>query len=458
MNELLAIGISHKTAPVALRERLAFSESQAAEVMRDLHAHSEIHEAVAISTCNRTELYFVVNNPVEAETLALGELTRHSGIRPTELVERLYTHRGEDMVKHLMRVTSGLDSMITGETEVLGQVKRAYELALTVGVTGPVTNRLFRDAIAAARRAHSETAIGSLKVSVSSLAVELARESIGHDLADQRTLVIGAGGNGELTAKALSNAGVHTVFVANRRYDRAIGVAERYGGKAVRFDHLPDELLETDIVLSSTGSPHMLIDADTIGEVMRQRKGRPLLMIDMAVPRDIDPAVATIDGVTYFDMDDLERTIDRNLGVRRVEAAKAESVITEEHERFDQWLASLDVLPTISAMRQRAEGIADQVVAENRDKFESLSAADHERVDAMVRSLVSRVLHEPTMRLKRASGAGDAYTYIQALRELFALDLADEARQAEREPISERTSAEVRSLDERRGRGRGGQA
>lgn len=454
MTDLLAIGISHKTAPVALRERLALSENQAVAMLRDLQDRAEIHEAMAISTCNRTELYFVVSDPVEAETLALGELTRHAGIRPTQLVERLYTHRGEAMVKHLMRVTAGLDSMVIGETEVLGQVKRAYELALGAGVTGPVINRLFRDAIAAAKRAHSETGVGSLKTSVSSAAVELARDTIGHDLADQHTLVIGAGGNGELTAKALSNAGVHTVFVANRHYDRAIGVAERYGGEAVRMDHLPDELIKADIVLSSTGSPHTLIDAEAIEEVMRRREGRPLLMIDIAVPRDIDPDVGAIDGVTYFDMDDLQRAIDRNLNVRRVEASKAESIIAEEHDRFDRWMTSLDVLPTVAALRQRAEQIAEQVVAENRTKFEGLTEADHERIDAMVRSIVSRVLHEPTLRLKRASGADDAYTYIQALRELFALEI--EAEQQRPATSGEQTEADVRSLDEHRERGRGG--
>lgn len=459
MTELLAIGISHKTAPVALRERLALSEREATDVLLELHSRPEIHEAVAISTCNRTELYIVAANPVEAETSALGVLARQAGIRPTQLVERLYTHRGEAMVKHLMRVAAGLDSMVIGETEVLGQVKRAYELALGEGVTGPVTNRLFRDAIAAAKRAHSETGISSLKVSVSSAAVELARDTIGRDLADQSTLVIGAGGNGELTAKALSNAGVHTIFVANRHYNRAIGVAKRYGGKAVRFDKLPEELMSADIVLSSTGSPHQLIDAETIAEVMRQRDGRPLLIIDIAVPRDVDPEVATIEGVTYFDMDDLQRAIDRNLSVRRVEASKAESIIAQEHDRFDRWLGSLDVMPTVAALRKRADEIAEQVVAENRSKFESLTDADHQRIDAMVRSIVSRVLHEPTLRLKRASGADDAYAYIQALRELFALDLDDEVRRAQSEEPTNREPAEVRSLDtRRRERGRGGQS
>ncbi|HEV7918054.1 MAG TPA: glutamyl-tRNA reductase [Solirubrobacterales bacterium] len=448
MTELLAIGISHKTAPVALRERLAFSEGQATGVLHDLHSHPEIHEAVAISTCNRTELYFVVSDAVEAETLALSELTRHAGIRPTELVELLYTQRSEEVVKHLMRVTSGLDSMVVGETEVLGQVKRAYELALVEGVTGPISNRLFRDAIAAAKRVHSETGVGSLKVSVSSAAVELARETFG-ELAGQRTLVIGAGGNGELTAKALSDAGADTVFVANRRYDRAIGVAQRHGGKAVRFESLPQELIETDIVLSSTGSPHQIIDVDEMKIVMEERAGRPLLMIDIAVPRDIDPEVNSIEGVTLFDMDDLQHAIDRNLNVRRSEAVRAESIIKQENQRFARWMTSLDVVPTVAAMRQRGEAIAQQVVTENLGRFESLSEADRERIDAMARAIVSRMLHEPTLRLKRASGEDDAYAYIQALRELFALDAGSDAPAADAE-----SSAEVRSLDEHRGRDR----
>ncbi|MFY9264283.1 MAG: glutamyl-tRNA reductase [Solirubrobacterales bacterium] len=445
LTELLAIGISHKTAPVALRERLAFSEGQATSVLHDLHSHAEIHEAVAISTCNRTELYFVVGDAVEAETLALSELTRHAGIRPTELIERLYTQRGPEVAEHLMRVTAGLDSMVVGETEVLGQVKRAYELALVEGVTGPISNKLFRDAIATGKRIHSETGVSSLKTSVSSTAVELARETLG-DLASQKTLVIGAGGNGELTARALSEAGVETVFVANRRYDRAIGVAKRYGGKAVRFDSLPEELVNTDIVLSSTGSPHQLIGVDEIEIVMEQRHHRPMLMIDIAVPRDIDPAVGAIDGVTYFDMDDLQRAIDRNLSVRRGEATKAELIVAQERERFERWLTNLDVLPTIRALRRRAESIAEHVVRENLDKFESLSEVDRERVDAMARAIVSRVLHEPTLRLKKSSGDDDAYAYVQTLRELFALDPSNDGPEGE--------PAEVRSLDEHRGRGR----
>lgn len=453
MPELLAIGISHKTAPVALRERLALSTGQAKQVLNDLRQNEEIHEAVAISTCNRTELYMVASDSVAAESLALSHLARRAEIRPTELVEQLYTFHEGEMVQHLMRVTSGLDSMIVGETEVLGQVKRAFELALDENTTGPIMNRLFGSAISAGKRVQTETGVGELKVSVSTSAVELARETLG-ELDEHRTLVIGAGGNGELTARALSDAGVETVFVANRHYDRAIGVAKGIGGKAVRFDKLPEELLTTDIVLSSTGSPHTLIHADEMQTVMKERNGSPLLMIDIAVPRDIDTAVGEIPGVTLFDMDDIQNAVDRNLSVRRSEATKAETVVAQEVEKFERWFATLDVVPTISALRMQAETIAEQVVIENSAKFEDLSPADRARIDAMAGAIVSRILHEPTMQLKKSSGEDSAYIYIQALRELFGLDAGvgtNVGAQDEDQPI-----AEIRSLDEQRERGRGG--
>src|SRR5437764_406614 len=252
---LLALGISHKTAPLALRERLALPEGRAAGVLRDLVAHPEIHEAVAISTCNRTEIYLVASDPVDAESAALSTLSRQAGIPPTELLGSLYSPREMDAARHLFGVASGLESMIVGEAEVQGQVKRAYELALVEGATGPITNRLFRDALATGKRARTETAIGRSRVSVSSVAVELARGTLG-ELDSRRVLVIGAGENGELTAKALRERGVETVFVANRRYDRAVGLAQRLGGPAVRFDDLPRELQAADIVGGSTALPH----------------------------------------------------------------------------------------------------------------------------------------------------------------------------------------------------------
>jgi glutamyl-tRNA reductase len=451
MPELLSIGISHKTAPVALRERLSLATGQAKQLMHDLIGAEEIHETVAISTCNRTELYLVTSDSVAAESIALGRLAKLAGIRPTELVERLYTFHGSDMAAHLMRVCGGLDSMVVGETEILGQVKRSYEVALEVQVTGPITNRLFHNSIAAGKRVQSETWIGAGRVSVSSTAVELARETIG-ELANKQALVIGAGGNGELTARALSDAGVDTVFIANRRYGRAIGVAEVIGGRAVRFENLPEELVGADIVLSSTGSPHTLLHADEMHQVMKERGGRPLLMIDIAVPRDIDTAVGEVPGITLFDMDDLQETVAKTIQVRRSEAAKAEGVVAQEVEKFERWTTTLDVIPTISELRQRGQAIAEQVVTENAGKFENLSDADRERLEAMANSIVSRMLHEPTLKLKKSTEDDDAYVYLQALRELFGLDAGATSNVDADDDLG--SVAQVHQLDDQRSRGR----
>jgi glutamyl-tRNA reductase len=446
MGELLALGVSHKTAPLPLRERLALPEGRAAAVLSELTAHDTIHEAVAISTCNRTELYLIATDPVDAENAALGVLSRRAEIRPTELLGTLYSMRGKEAVGHLFSVAAGLDSMIVGEAEIQGQVKRAYELALVEGATGPITNRLFRDALAAGKRVRTETEVGRSRVSVSSIAVELAAGMLG-DLARRRVLVIGAGENGELTAQALGARGVHTVFVANRRYDRAIGLAQRFGGAAVRFDDLPAELERADIVVSSTASPHQIVGCEELAPITRRRGGRPLVLIDIAVPRDIDPSVRDLPSIALYDMDDLQREVARNLDGREGEATRGRTLVEQEVERFDRWLTSLDVVPTISALRERGDAIVEQVLGENESRWESLSAADRERLAVMARAVVSRLLHEPTLRLKSSSGQDASYFYVYALRELFGLEgpLA---------PGMEAPAAEVTQLAPRRTRRR----
>src|SRR3954454_15427962 len=379
---LLALGVSHKTAPLPVRERLAPPEGRSATVLRELVGHADVHEAVAISTCNRTEVYLVVSDPVEAESATLAVLARQGRIRPTELFGAIYSLRDGDAVRHLFQVAAGLDSMIVGEAEVQGQVKRAYELALVEGVTGPVSNRLFRDALAAGKRVRTETSISRAHVSVSSVAVELARAALG-ELDTRSVLVIGAGENGELTARALHERGVDTVFVANRRYDRAIGLAQRFGGHAVRFEDLPRQLLAADIVVGATASPHQIVGRDEMQLVAGQRAGRPLLMIDIAVPRDIEPSVREVAGVTLYDMDDLQREVARNMGSREGEAVRARQLVDQEVERFMQWLSSLDVVPTIAALRELGEGVVEQVLRENDSRWESLSDADRERLGVM---------------------------------------------------------------------------
>jgi glutamyl-tRNA reductase len=312
-------------------------------------------------------------------------------------------------------------------------------------VSGPVSNRLFRDALAAGKRVRTETGIARSNVSVSTVAVQLAAVFLG-SLDGRRVLVVGAGENAEVTARALRERGVSTVFVANRRYDRALGLAQRFGGRAVTFDDLPAELEAADIVVSSTGAPHQIIGREELELVAARRLGRPLVLIDLAVPRDIEPAARDCPGIALHDMDDLQKAVARNLGERRAEAEQAHLVVREEVERFEAWLDSLDVVPTISALRQRGEDVVQQVLHENESRWESLSAGDRERVETMARALVSRLLHEPTLRLKGAAGAEDSYRYVHALRELFALE-ADLGALEE-----EATGAEVTALESRRRR------
>jgi glutamyl-tRNA reductase len=441
VNELLVIGASHKTASLALRERMSLPEGRAASLLGELVRAVEVHEAVAISTCNRTELYLVANDPVDAESLALSALARQAGIRPTELLGNLYSLRGTDAVRHLFKVAAGLDSMIIGESEIQGQVRRAYELALVEGTTGPITNRLFRDALGAGKRARTETGIGRSRVSVSSVAVELAQQVLG-ELAARRVLVIGAGENGEVTARALADRGVHSIFVANRRYDRAIGLAQRFGGEAVRFDELPELLTQADIVVACTGSPHQIVGRQELALVVEERDGRPLLLIDIAVPRDIDPAVRGLPGITLYDMDDLQHAVARNMSGREAEAVKAGRLIEMEVERFARWLGSLEIVPTIAALRERGDKIVAQVLRDNDERWESVSENDRRRLEMMARAVVSRLLHEPTLRLKD-SDDDRAYVYVDALRELFALDGSDAAEETP-------ASADVASLDDAR--------
>jgi glutamyl-tRNA reductase len=434
--EILALGASHKTAPLPLREKLALPAGRATRVLAELTDHDGVHEAVALFTCNRTELYLVTADALEAENVALAILSRQAGLRPTELVGSLYSLRGREAVEHLFAVTAGLDSMIVGEAEIQGQVKRAYEMALVEGVSGPVSNRLFRDALAAGKRARTETEIARANVSLSTVAVQLAADFLG-DLAGRRVLVIGAGENAELTARALRDRGVETLFVANRRYDRALGLAQRFGGRAVTFEEMPRELEAADIIVTSTGAPHQIVGREELEFVAASRMGRPLVLIDLAIPRDIEPSVRDCPGIALYDMDDLQRAVARNLDARVAEAEEALVLVREEVERFEGWMASLDVVPTIAALRRRADEVVEQVLRENDSRWESLSAADRERVEVMARAVVSRLLHEPTVRLKDSG----SYRYLHTLRQLFGLEPAS---------VDDTPAAEVTSLEARR--------
>ncbi len=445
MNELLALGISHKTAPVALRERLAFTESEASEFALEATATAEVNEAVVISTCNRTEVYLVVGDPMRAESDVLGLLARHAAIRPTELAEVIYSPRNCDAARQLYRVTAGLESMIVGEAEIQGQVRRAHEAAMRAGCTGALSNRLFAAALTAGKRVRTETGIGSSRVSVPSVAVDLAL-SVLDTLQRRHVVILGAGETSELTARALADRGADTIFVANRHADRALSLAQRFGGSVVGLDDLPDQLLEADIVLSSTSSPHPIVGREELELVMRERSERPLLLIDIAVPRDIDPGCGQLEGVSLYDIDDLQAVVESNLSTRAAETPQALEIVEEEIHRFARWLGQRDTLPTISALREHGNTLVEQVLAENAGRWESASPRDLARVEAIARAVMSRLLHEPTIRMRSLS-EDRGHAGLEMVRELFAL------REDEQSPQeSSGKLAEVHDLRRRRER------
>ncbi|HUN77983.1 MAG TPA: glutamyl-tRNA reductase [Solirubrobacteraceae bacterium] len=448
MSELLALGISHKTAPVAVRERIAFTETGAVALAQRLIATPEIREAVVLCTCNRTELYLVVGDPVRAEADALGMLARDADIRPTELAEAIYSPRNCDAARQLYRVTAGLESMILGEAEIQGQVKRAFEAALQAGVTGGFSNRLFAAALTTGKRVRSETGIGSSRVSVPSVAVGLARDVLG-DLRERHVVILGAGDTSELTARALAEGGAGTMFVANRHADRALSLAQRFGGSVVGLHDLPEQLVAADIVVSSTSSPHPIVGHEELELVLGQRAGRPLLLIDIAVPRDIDPRCGDLPGVTLYDIDDLQDVVARNLSTRAEELPQAQEIVEEEIRRFARWLGQLEVLPTVSALREHGAQVVEQVLAENDGRWESVSPRDLVRIEALARTIANRLLHEPTIRLRSLSDAR-RHTTLQVVRELFALRDDEGAEEGAGAAQTGAVLAEVHDLDRRR--------
>jgi glutamyl-tRNA reductase len=419
MSELLALGISHKTAGVELRERLALGEAAAVRFAGEAVETPEVREAVAISTCNRTELYLVVGDPVRAEADVLGLLAGRAGIRPTTLAEAIYSPRNCDAARQLFRVTAGLESMIVGEAEIQGQVKRAYEAALSEGHTGALANRLFSAALTTGKRVRSETGIGSSRVSVPSVAVDLAARVLG-SLEEAHVTILGAGEMSELTARALADQGAGTIFVANRHADRALGLARRFGGSVVGLDGLPDQLAVADIVVCSTASPHTIVGVDELELVVDRREGRPLLLIDIAVPRDVDPRCGDLPGVTLYDIDDLQEVVERNLSTRAEEVPRAQEIVEEEIHRFARWLGQLDTLPTISALHEHADALVEQVLAENEARWESASKRDRARIEAVARAVAKRLLHEPTIRLRGLSEER-GHASLELVRELFGL-------------------------------------
>ena len=409
--KITLVGVSHHGAAVELRERVALRHEEAKAVASQLA--SAAGEAVCLSTCNRTELYVAHDDDVPAEVPATSVLLE----REPDLANALYRLSDEAAALHLFRVAAGLDSLVPGEGEILGQVRAAFE----AGATGPILDRLFRQALYAGRKARSQTAIGESPASVSAAAAALAQQVFG-DLDGRRILLVGAGKVSEQAARNLISRGAEIAVVANRTVDRASELAERFRSAALPLERIEDELARADVVVSSTSSPDVVLHRDQVERALRARRGRPLFLIDLAVPRDLDPAINELDGCYLYDIDDLEAVVAESLGARRREAATAERIVAEEAEQFRTWQASLDVVPAIASLRARAEEIRQGELAKAEARLGDLSDAERRAVESVTAQIVNKLLHLPTIRMKEAAAAADGVVYADAVRHLFGLE------------------------------------
>lgn len=417
---ILTIGLSHKTAPVEIRERLHIPEGELGSVLARFVTNSPLRECLLLSTCNRVEVYGVSDDLEEAERLIPERLAKETATPLDLFRDRLYTLTAEAAVRHAFKVPASLDSMVLGESQILGQVKEAYQAALRAEATGPVLNTLMERALSAAKKVRTETGIGESPVSVPSAAIGLAKRIFG-DLQGRTILVLGAGKMSELAAKQLVADGGSSLIVSNRNFERAIELAERLQGRAIRFDRIHEEMLTADIVLCSTAAPHYLLRQADLQELIWQRRNRPIFLIDIAVPRNIDPAANQIDNVYLYDIDDLEGVVAAHRADRAREADRAALIIEREVVGYLRWLQNLEVVPTIVTLRERLETIREAELTRALARLPQLSHEEQEVIRAMSRAIINKVLHQPTTELKRQWAHRDGRLYVNVLRRLFGL-------------------------------------
>jgi len=431
---LAVIGVSHHTAPVEIRERMAFGSSEASRALLELREELGVEEAVLLSTCNRTEIYL---SPVRPETDLSGVealFRRKSGEGEAISPRHLFRKDGEAVVEHLFGVCAGLDSMVTGEAEIQGQVKEAYERSLALGVdppmAGPVVNRLFQTALSVGGTIRAETPINEGAASVASVAVELARKIFGQ-LRGKRILVLGAGATAQLMVEALGREGVRGILVANRTYERAEALAERLDGDAVPIDRLEEALPQADIILSSTGAPHHLLTGARFRTAFPKGRRHPLLIIDIALPRDVDPRLGDENEVYLYNLDDLRKIVDEHVALRSEAIPEAERIIRGGVEEFRGWYASLQVVPVIRRMRRQAEAHRAAELERLFGRLDSLGSEERGRIEEFSRRLLNKLLHDPTVRLRKGMATREGADLVEAVRFLYGLEVPEENDEAD---------------------------
>lgn len=421
---LVVIGLNHTTAPVDIRELLSIPEDDPGSFLGLLGRSDRVREAVVLSTCNRTEVYAYTISRADDE-IVLDAVAEYCKLPRNAFEPHIYSLAGHKAIEHLFRVASGIDSMVLGEAQVLGQVKTAYSSASEAGATGSVLNTLFQQAITVGKRARTETEIGRGAFSVGYAAVQLAR-SIFDPLKGRTVLIVGAGKMGELAATHLSSAGVSSVLVANRTYERGVALADRFGGSALRFEEVPSALHASDIVITSTGAGKPIISREIVSRAMHLRRGRPVFFIDVAVPRDVESTVGDLDNVFLYNIDDLQAVVAADAGERAAEIAKVESIVGEEVEEFMEWFRTLDAVPVITALREKLEEIRLGEIERLRGRLPDLSEEELEAIHQTTRSIVNKICHEPMIRIKEYAAEDDSSTRLATICEVFGICPDDE--------------------------------
>jgi glutamyl-tRNA reductase len=417
---VVVIGLNHRTAPLDVLERMTVNDEDLPKVLHDVGTRTHISEAVVLSTCNRIEIYAVAERFHGGYHDLREVLGGVSAMAPEEFNDHLYVHHDEAAVGHLFTVASGLDSAVFGESEILGQVGDAWEEAKDRGAAGSTLNLVFRHALEVGKRVRSETGVGRGVTSVSRAAVAMAADRLG-GLATRKVLLVGAGDVGEGMAASLAAAGVADLLVANRTHATAVALARRVGGRAVGLGALAEHLTEVDAVLTSTGAPSVLIDHGDLVSAVERRRDRPILIVDVAVPRDVDPSARDVPGVTLLDMDDLRSFTDAGVESRRREAGRARRIIDEEIDRYRDAATARGVAPLVAALRDRAEGFRRLELERLASRLAHLQPGDREAIDAATRAMLAKLLHEPTVRLKGAAGTARGDRLAESLRDLFDL-------------------------------------
>ncbi len=418
---IIVVGLNYKTAPVEIRERLSFNEAALPEAMKALKDKKSILENVIVSTCNRTEVYAVVDQLHTGRYYIKEFLSQWFNIDKDEFSPYLFIYEQDGAVEHLLKVTCGLNSMVLGETQILGQIRSSFLTAQESDSTGTVFNQLFKQAITLAKKAHSETEIGSNAVSVSYAAVELAKKVFG-SLNKKHVLVLGAGKMGELAIQNLHGSGATKVTVINRTFEKAQTLAERFEGQAKTLQELQCALVEADILISSTGAKDYVVTKEMMALVERMRKGRPLFMVDIAVPRDLDPAISDLDSVFLYDIDDLEGIVEANLAERQKSAEKIEIMIEAEIVAFKEWLSMLGVVPVISALRQKALSIQAETMESIERKMPNLTDRERKVLNKHTKSIINQLLKDPILQVKEFAGSPNAQEKLDLFIQIFDIE------------------------------------